>query len=119
MKDSDQIPTATDSDSSSTSQDNSISYINLYESEDKVYVRKVKGFYQRLRRFTGIPLLLAFLILPWLQIDARPAIFFDLPQRQFYVLWITFGPQDGMLLAWLLIISAFALFTVTALLGRV
>ena len=119
MKDSDQIPTATDSDSSSTSKDNSISYINLYESEDKVYVRKVKGFYQRIRRYTGIPLLLAFLILPWLQIDARPAIFFDLPQRQFYVLWMTFGPQDGMLLAWLLIISAFALFTVTALLGRV
>lgn len=119
MKDSNQAPSASDSDSKSASQNDLIDYVNLYESEDKVYVRRVKGFYQRIRRYTGIPLLLAFLILPWLQIDGRAAIFFDLPQRQFYVFWITFGPQDGMLLGWLLIISAFALFTVTALLGRV
>ncbi len=96
-----------------------IRYINLYESANKVYIRKITGFYQSIRRYTGIPLLLGFLILPWLVIDGRPAVYFDLPMRQFYVLWATFGPQDGMLLAWLLIIAAFALFTVTALLGRV
>ena len=96
-----------------------IRYVNLYESEQKVYIRKVSGFYQSVRRYTGIPLLLGFLLMPWLVIDGRPAMFFDLPQRQFHVLWVTFGPQDGMLLAWLLIIAAFALFVVTALLGRV
>jgi cytochrome c oxidase accessory protein FixG len=32
---------------------------------------------------------------------------------------MTFWPQDGMLLAWLLIIAAFTLFTVTVLVGRV
>lgn len=101
------------------SGDNEIRYVNLYESEEKVYTRKISGFYQSIRRYTGLPLLLAFMLLPWLVIDGRPAVFFDLPQRQFHVLWVTFGPQDGMLLAWLLIISAFALFTVTALLGRV
>jgi cytochrome c oxidase accessory protein FixG len=99
--------------------ENSIRYTNLYESDGKVYTRKVSGFYQSIRRYTGLPLLLGFLILPWLIIDGRPAVYFDLPQRQFYVFWVTFGPQDGMLLGWLLIISAFALFTVTALLGRV
>ena len=97
MKDSNKAPSASDGDSNAASQDDSIHYVNLYESEDKIYVRRVKGFYQRIRRYTGIPLLLAFLILPWLQIDGRAAIFFDLPQRQFYVFWITFGPQDGML----------------------
>lgn len=96
-----------------------IRYINLYESADKVYIRKVTGFYQSLRRYAGLPLLVGFLLLPWLVIDGRPAVYFDLPQRQFYVLWVTFGPQDGMLLAWLLIISAFGLFAITALLGRV
>ena len=119
MKDAHQTPSAADSDSKFATQDNFINTINLYESADKIYVRRVKGFYQRLRRFTGIPLLLAFLMLLWLQIDGRAALFFDLPQRQFHVFWVTFGPQDGMLLGWLLIIAAFALFTVTALLGRV
>ncbi|MGH1439691.1 MAG: cytochrome c oxidase accessory protein CcoG [Cellvibrionaceae bacterium] len=96
-----------------------IRYVNLYESADKVYIRKITGFYQSLRRYAGLPLLVGFLLLPWLIIDGRPSVYFDLPQRQFYVLWVTFGPQDGMLLAWLLIISAFGLFAITALLGRV
>lgn len=96
-----------------------IRYVNLYESEEKVYIRKISGFYQSLRRYAGLPLMLGFLLLPWFTIDGRPAILFDLPARQFHILWVTFGPQDGMLLAWLLIISAFALFTVTAFLGRV
>ena len=96
-----------------------IRYVNLYEAEEKVYIRKITGFYQLIRRYTCLPLLLGFLLMPWLVIDGRPAILFDLPARQFHILWVTFGPQDGMLLAWLLIISAFALFTVTAFLGRV
>ena len=106
-------------DKKDASEDSGIRYVNLYESEDKVYIRKISGFYQSLRRYAGIPLLLGFLLMPWLVIDGRPAMFFDLPSRQFNVLWVTFGPQDGMLLAGLLIISAFALFTVTAFLGRV
>ncbi len=96
-----------------------IRYVNLYESADKIYTRKVTGFYQRLRRYTVWPLLLGFLLMPWLVIDGRPAMLFDLPSRHFYILWLTFGPQDAFFLAGLLIISAFALFTVTALFGRV
>lgn len=96
-----------------------IRYVNLYESEDKIYTRKISGFFQSVRRYTGLPLITAYLLLPWLVIDARPAVLFDLPARQFHVLWLTFWPQDFMLLAWLLIIAAFALFTVTVLLGRV
>jgi cytochrome c oxidase accessory protein FixG len=107
------------SDDKNTGAESPIRYVNLYESEDKVYIRKISGFYQSLRRYAGLPLMLGFLLLPWMTIDSRPAILFDLPARQFHVLWVTFGPQDGMLLAWLLIISAFALFTVTAFLGRV
>ena len=110
---------ANSSDSKRLSDANTIRYVNLYESEDKIYIRKISGFYQSIRRYTGAPLLLSFLLLPWLVIDGRPAVYFDLPQRHFYILWATFGPQDGMLLGWLLIISAFALFSVTALLGRV
>lgn len=96
-----------------------IRYVNLYEADDKIYTRRITGFYQRLRRYTGIPLMLGFLLMPWLVIDGRPAMLFDLPTRKFHVLWLTFWPQDAMYLAWLLVISAFLLFTVTVLVGRV
>ena len=113
-------------DSHSKEPDNSdkgslepIRYVNLYESADKIYTRRITGFFQSLRRYTVWPLLLGFFLLPWFVIDGRPAMLFDLPARQFHILWLNFGPQDGFYLAWLLIISAFALFSVTALLGRV
>lgn len=96
-----------------------IRYVNLYESEGKIYTRHITGFYQRLRRYTGIPLMLGFLLMPWLVIDDRPAMLFDLGSRKFHILWMTFWPQDAMYLAWLLVISAFLLFTVTVLVGRV
>lgn len=110
---------STDPKKSSPDSNNEIRYINLYEAEEKVYIRKITGFYQRLRRYTGIPLVLGFLLMPWLVIDGRPAMLFDLPARKFNILWMTFWPQDGMYLAWLLIISAFLLFTVTVMVGRV
>lgn len=100
-------------------QETEIRYINLYESEDKIYTRRITGFYQKLRRYTGIPLMLGFILMPWLVIDGRPAMLFDLPARQFHILWLTFRPQDAMYLAWLLLIAAFLLFTVTVLVGRV
>jgi len=106
-------------DNKTTSHSDTIRYVNLYESEGKVYIRKITGFYQSLRRYTGIPLLFGFLLMPWLIIDDRPAMFFDLSTRQFHILWVTFSPQDGMLLAGLLIIAAFSLFALTAFLGRV
>ncbi|WP_045858288.1 cytochrome c oxidase accessory protein CcoG [Teredinibacter purpureus] len=107
------------SEQSSSDKDSTIRYRNLYESPGKIYTRKISGFYQSIRRYTGLPLIAAFILIPWLVIDGRPAMHFDLPARQFHIFWLTFWPQDFMLLAWLLIISAFALFTVTVLLGRV
>jgi cytochrome c oxidase accessory protein FixG len=107
------------SEQSSPPADTSIRYVNLYEADDKIYTRRITGFYQRLRRYTGLPLMLGFLIMPWLVIDGRPAILFDMPERKFHILWLTFWPQDAMYLAWLLVIAAFLLFTVTVLVGRV
>lgn len=108
-----------DSKESLPPKNTEIRYKNLYESDAKIYTRKISGFYQKIRRYTGLPLLLGFLLLPWLTLDGRSAILFDLPARKFHIMWITFWPQDFMLLAWVLIISAFALFTVTVLFGRV
>ncbi len=92
---------------------------NLYEKREKIYTRQVEGFFQRLRLFTGWPLLLGYFLLPWINIDGRQALFFDLPARKFHIFWLTFWPQDFVLLVWVLIISAFALFFVTTWLGRI
>ncbi|WP_066962993.1 cytochrome c oxidase accessory protein CcoG [Microbulbifer sp. Q7] len=111
---SDRIPTREEQEG-----DGEVRYRMLYESDDKVYIRHIRGVYTRIRKYTGLPLLLAFFFIPWLNIDGHQAVHFDLPARQFHIFWTTFGPQDGILLAGLLIISAFALFAITTWLGRV
>ncbi|MBB3169351.1 cytochrome c oxidase accessory protein CcoG [Simiduia aestuariiviva] len=100
-------------------QEEKIRYVDVYEASGRIYTRKITGFFQKLRRYTGLPLMAGFLLMPWFVIDGRPAMLFDLATRQFHILWLTFGPQDAMLLSWLLIIAAFSLFTVTVLVGRV
>lgn len=92
---------------------------NLYEKREKIFTRSMEGFFQRVRLFTGWPLLLGYFFLPWINLDGRQAVLFDLPARKFHVLWLTFWPQDFVLLGWLLAIAAFALFFVTTLWGRV
>ncbi len=96
-----------------------VAELDLYQKREKIYTRKIEGFFQRVRLFTGWPLLAGYFLLPWLQWGDRPAVLFDLPERKFHILFMTFWPQDFPLLAWLLIISAFSLFTVTVFLGRV
>ncbi len=92
---------------------------DLYQKREKIYTRKIEGFFQRLRTLTGWPLLLGYFGLPWFNWGDRQAMLFDLPSRQFHIFGITFWPQDFSLLASLLIISAFGLFFVTTWLGRV
>jgi len=64
-------------------------------------------------------MLAGYFLIPWLSIDGRQTVWFNLAERKFHIFWITLWPQDLPFLATLLIISAFALFTVTNLLGRV
>ncbi len=93
--------------------------LDLYQRREKIYTRKIEGFYQRLRLYTGWPLLFGYFLIPWFNWGDRPAVLFDLPARKFYIFFFTFWPQDFPLLAWLLIIAAFALFAVTVWAGRV
>ena len=93
--------------------------LDLYQKRERIYTRKVEGFFQRLRLYTGWPLLILYFGLPWTTWDGRQTVWFDLPARKFHVFGMTFWPQDFPLLAWLLVIGAFALFTVTVFAGRV
>ncbi len=93
--------------------------LDLYQKREKIYTRAIEGFYQRIRLFTGWPLLCGYFFLPWINWDGRQAVLFDLPARQFHILNITFWPQDFAMLAWVLAICAFALFLFTSLFGRI
>ena len=93
--------------------------LDLYKKREMIYTRKIEGFFQKIRLFTGWPLLLGFILLPWLSMDGQQLVLFDLPARQFHIFMLTFWPQDFSLLAWLLIMSAFGLFLITVWAGRV
>ena len=96
-----------------------VAELDLYQKREKIYTRKIEGFFQRVRLYTGWPLLLGYFLLPWINLSGRPAVLFDLPERKFHILTLTFWPQDLVMLGFLLMIAAFALFTVTAFAGRV
>lgn len=86
---------------------------------DKLYVRSVHGFFNKLRNFSLWAFMLAYFATPWINLDGQQAVWFDLPTRQFHIWGLTFWPQDLVLLSFLLIICAFGLFTITTLAGRV
>lgn len=96
-----------------------VSELDLYQKREKIYTRKIQGTFQRLRLFTGWPLLLGYFCLPWINLGNQQSVLFDLPARKFHILTLTFWPQDFIMLAFLLMIAAFGLFTVTAFAGRV
>ena len=91
----------------------------MYAKRRHIYVREIKGIFQKLRRSTNWALMLMFFLLPWINLGGRPLILFDLPNREFHIFSATFYPQEFILLSWLLIICAFGLFFITVFAGRV
>ncbi|HSP96072.1 MAG TPA: cytochrome c oxidase accessory protein CcoG [Candidatus Dormibacteraeota bacterium] len=92
--------------------------VPLYAKRQHIYQKEIQGPWQRLRAVTLFVLAGIFLAAPWLTWDGRQAIWFDLPNRKFYLFALTFWPQDFIFLSWMLMIAAFSLFFFTALAGR-
>ena len=61
---------------------------------------------------------LVFYGLPWLSLNDRQAMLFDLAARRFYIFNLVLYPQDLIYLTGLLILSALSLFLFTAVAGR-
>ncbi|KPQ30314.1 MAG: cytochrome c oxidase accessory protein CcoG [Marinobacter excellens HL-55] len=93
--------------------------VDLYASREKIYVKEVKGFFQKIRNVSLTMLMGMYFLFVWLTLDGQPLIHFDLPAREFHLYGITFFPKDFFLLSGMLIISAFGLFFITTLFGRV
>jgi cytochrome c oxidase accessory protein FixG len=91
---------------------------SLYRKEPKIYARRVKGRFARLRVLAVWVLLGLYYVLPWINIDGKQSVLFDLPARKFYIFGLTLFPQDFVYLALLMITAGLSLFFFTALAGR-
>lgn len=93
--------------------------VDLYASRKKIYVREVKGFFQRIRTVSLWALMGMYFLFCWITVDGQPLVYFNLPEREFLLFGATFYPEDFILLSGMLIIAAFGLFFVTTLFGRI
>ena len=90
----------------------------LFEKHKTIYSRSVKGVFDNWRRAMVWLTQLLFYGLCWIDWGGHQAVLFHLVERKFYILGMVFWPQDAIYLAVLLVISAYALFLVTAVGGR-
>ena len=96
----------------------------LYVARVKVYPKKIKGLFRRLKWTALTVCLMVYYLAPLLRWDRGPdqpdqAFLVDMASRRAYFLWIEIWPQEVYYLAGLLMIGAFGLFLVTSLFGRV
>jgi cytochrome c oxidase accessory protein FixG len=96
-----------------------VAVIKMYAAREEIYPREAKGRYATMRWLCVWLTQLVFYGLPWLNWNGRQAVLFDLGARKFHIFGIVLWPQDFIYLAALLIISAYLLFLVTAVAGRV
>ncbi len=92
--------------------------VSLYARHRKVYPRWVNGLFNKWRIFFVIATQLFFYGMPWLNINGRQGLLFDLVEHKFYILWMVFFPQDFIYLTALLLMSALGLFVWTSIGGR-
>ena len=92
--------------------------IAMYAKHKKIYPRWVNGVFNKWRIFFVFATQLFFYGIPWLNVDGRQAMLFDLANRKFYIFGIIFLPQDFIYLTAVLLLSAFGLFAWTTIGGR-
>lgn len=88
-------------------------------ARSRIYVRAVEGPLETFRRFFGLFFIVLFAGIPWIQYDGHQAILLDIINQRFTIFHLTLWPQDLTVLAYIFIVSAFALFFVTTFAGRV
>lgn len=88
-------------------------------SRPYLYPADTHGRYTTARRWSAFALIVFYLSLPWIDINGYPAVFLDIAERRFHLFGVTLAAQDLWLLFFVITGAGFALFFVTALLGRV
>jgi cytochrome c oxidase accessory protein FixG len=85
---------------------------------EKIQARSITGRFTRWRWAMVWLTQLSYYGLPWLQLNGRQALLFDLQADRFFLFGAVLYPQDLIYLAGLLVTSALLLFFVTTLAGR-
>lgn len=96
----------------------SVTTINQDGSRYFLHPADVRGGFTKWRRYVGALLLFIYVAMPWIPINGHPAVFFDLANRRFHLLGLTFVTEDLWLAFFLLTGLGFGLFYITALAGR-
>ena len=100
------------------SEGDSSGVASLYQADKKIYARAVSGVFSRWRWSLVWLTQLLFYGLPWVSMNERQAVLFELTTRRFYIFNLVLYPQDLIYLTGLLVISALSLFLFTAVAGR-
>ena len=98
--------------------------IQVFAKQKKIYPKSVDGFYRQLKWIIMSVCLVIYYLAPFLRWNREgmvpdQAILIDLPARRLYFFMIEIWPQEVYYLVGILVLAAFGLFFVTALLGRV
>ncbi|NVK48851.1 MAG: cytochrome c oxidase accessory protein CcoG [Cyclobacteriaceae bacterium] len=84
-----------------------------------VYPKKVRGFFYRYRTYLSWILLTILFVGPFIQVDGRPWLLFNIFERKFIIFGAVFWPQDTHLLIFLLLIFFVFVILFTAVFGRI
>ena len=90
----------------------------MFSHYQKIYAKRARGFFDNLRILMVILTQAIFYGGLWLEWNGRQALLFHLVERKFYIFGLVFWPQDIIYLTAILIVSAYALFLVTTIAGR-
>ena len=96
--------------------------LEFYRNKGKIHARTVQGRFNTLRWvFVWLTQVVFYgaCWIPWMtESGSRQAILFDIVDQKFYLFGLVLWPQDALLLAFMLILSATALFFTTTMAGR-
>lgn len=97
---------------------------NLYAGRQKIYAKRAKGTFRSLKWLVMAATMSVYYLLPWLRWDRGPtlpdqAVLVDVANGRIFFFWLEIWPQELYLITGFLVLSALALFLVTAIAGRV
>jgi len=92
--------------------------VSFYEKRKKIFAKGVRGYFDNWRIALVLFTQVLFYGGLWLEWNGRQALLLHMVERKFYIFGAVFWPQDVIYLSALLIVSAYALFLVTAIAGR-
>ena len=90
----------------------------MFSKYQKIYAKRARGHFDNWRIVMVILTQAIFYGGLWLEWNGRQALLFHLVERKFYIFGMVFWPQDIIYLTVILIVSAYSLFLVTTIAGR-